>query len=199
MSVEGRLSNPLISRPTFTAPVVGETTIPNSSFVTEAATDGKIESLSITAGSGYTSAPELFFSAGEATAFALLSGNTVGSLTLTAPGRDYGSTPTIVVGTQHAVSTQFATGQQVANGANLYTVTTGGTTAASGSAPTHTSSSQTDGTVVFAYAGAAALVSCTVNTVTFEEFKKFSTKFVFLSANTSKVPYAKDLRIVATT
>lgn len=152
-----------------------------------------------TAGSGYTSAPELFFSAGEATAFALLSGNTVGSLTLTAPGRDYGSTPTIVVGTQHAVSTQFATGQQVANGANLYTVTTGGTTAASGSAPTHTSSSQTDGTVVFAYAGAAALVSCTVNTVTFEEFKKFSTKFVFLSANTSKVPYAKDLRIVATT
>tara|TARA_Y100000385_G_C13109448_1_gene651455 strand:- start:4493 stop:11038 length:6546 start_codon:yes stop_codon:yes gene_type:complete len=164
-------------------------------------TDRVTEITLTAAGSGYTSAPELLFSTGEATAIAILSGTTIGSLTLTNPGRDYaGVTPTVTVGTQYANSTIYATGQQVAAGANLYTVQSGGTSASTGSGPTHTdSSTPTDGTATFAYAGAAATVTATVSTVTFDEFKKFATKLVFLSSNTSKVPFAKQLRCIAVT
>lgn len=165
-------------------------------------TTDRVTELTLTAaGSGYTSAPELLFSTGEATAISILSGTTVGSLTLTNPGRDYaGVTPTVTVGTQYANSTIYATGQQVAVGANLYTVQSGGTSASTGSGPTHTDgSTPTDGTATFAYAGAAATVTATVSTVTFDEFKKFATKLVFLSSNTSKVPFAKQLRCIAVT
>lgn len=173
---------------------------------TYAYTTDRVTELTLTqAGSGYTSAPELSFSTGEATAIALLSGNVVGSLELTSPGRDYaGVTPTVTVGTQYANSTSYATGQQVATAAgNLYTVQTGGTSAATGTGPSGTQASppvqETDGTAVFVYVGPAAQVTATVSTVTFDEYKKYATKLVFLASNTSNVPYAKQLRAIAVT
>ena len=175
----------------------------NGSF---AYTTDRVTELTLTqAGAGYTSAPELSFSTGEATAIALLSGNTVGSIQLTNPGRDYaGVTPTVTVGTQYANSTSYATGQQVATAAgNLYTVQTGGTSAASGTGPSGTQASppvqETDGTAVFVYVGPAAQVTATVSTVTFDEYKKFATKLVFLASNTSNIPYAKQLRVINVT
>ena len=158
----------------------------------------RVTELTITnAGSGYTSAPTLIFDSGAASAFATLSGTTIGAVTLTGPGRDYTITPNVIVGTQYENATSYATGQQVANGANLYTVAIGGSTAGTGSGPTATSGSVVDGTVTFDYAGAAATVTATVNTVTFTDFKKFSTKLVFLSSNSSKIPEAKELRVIA--
>ena len=79
----------------------------------------------------------------------------------------------------------------------MYTVAIGGSTAGTGSGPTATSGSVVDGTVTFDYAGAAATVTATVNTVSFTDFKKFSTKLVFLSSNSSKIPEAKELRVIA--
>ena len=75
-------------------------------------------------------------------------------------GTSYTTAPICIIGTQYANNIVYTAGQQVANGANLYTVSTGGTSNASGSGPTHTSGSATDGTVTFDYAGVAA--TCTV-------------------------------------
>lgn len=149
-----------------------------------------------TGGSGYTSAPTLTFDSGKATGYAILSGTSVGSLVLTSPGRDYTSTPNVIVGTEFENLTSYATGQQVFYGANLYTVNVGGTTDAS-TFPTHTSGTVTIGTTQITYAGQAATVTASVNTVTFKGFKKFSTKLVMLSNNTSAIPEAKELRCIA--
>ena len=167
----------------------------NSSEAFEYTTDRVTNLVIGTVGTGYTSAPDLKFSSGAASGYSLLNGGGVGTVTLTNPGRDYGSTPTIEVGTQWITNTTYATGQQIFHLANLYTVTNGGN--AGTSAPTHTSSSQAMGTATVAYAGAAAKVTAVVSTVTFTKFKKFSTKLVFLSSNTSKIPQAKELRCIA--
>lgn len=56
-----------------------------------------------------------------------------------------------------AASTPYVLNQQVALGGNVYKVTTAGTSAASGG-PTGTGSGISDGTVTWAYVGAASLI-----------------------------------------
>jgi len=70
--------------------------------------------------------------------------------------------PKLIVGTQWAASTSYSLGQQVANGANLYTVTVAGTSTST--APTNTSGSSSAGTTgaVFTYAGAAATATASL-------------------------------------
>ena len=87
-------------------------------------------------------------------------GSKVDDIAVTAGGTGYTGTPTAAIGTQHAASTAYTLSQQVANGANLYTVTSAGTSHAS-TAPTHTTGAVTHGTVEFTYAGAAATATVT--------------------------------------
>ena len=158
-------------------------------------TTERVTNLNITTvGTGYTSAPELAFSSGVASGYALLSGTGIGTVTLTNPGRDYSVTPTVVVGTQWEANTTYATSQQIFHLTKLYTVTNGGN--AGSVAPTH-AGSLTIGTATLEYAGLAGKVTADKNTVTFTKYKQFSTKLVFLSSNTSKIPEAKELRCIA--
>jgi membrane-bound inhibitor of C-type lysozyme len=87
-------------------------------------------------------------------------GSKVDDIAVTAGGSGYTGTPTAAIGTQHAASTAYTLSQQVANGANLYTVTSAGTSHAS-TAPTHITGAVTHGTVEFTYAGAAATATVT--------------------------------------
>ena len=48
-----------------------------------------------------------------------------------------------------------------------------------------------------AYRGVRPVVTCTVADTTFERFKTFSSKLVMLTSNTSSIPEAKQLRIIA--
>ena len=96
----------------------------------------------------------------------------------------------------NTVSTYFASGTFVGNGSNLYEATIGGTTGAS-SAPTHGSGTATDGTVTWTYRGVRPAVTCTVADTDFKRFKYFSTKMVMLSTNSSNIPEAKQLRVIA--
>ena len=156
-------------------------------------TTDRVTDLTIaTAGSGYTSAPILTFSTGAASGHALLNGSgAITSLILTNPGRDYSDAPTVVVGTQWTSTATYATGQQVFNGANMYTADSSYVT--NSTAPIHTSGTQAH----LAYTGPAAKVTAVKGTVTFTNYKQFSTKLVFLSSNTSKTPEAKELRCIA--
>ena len=92
-----------------------------------------------------------------------------------------------------------ATGTIVGNSGNIYEATVGGTTGASSasSAPTHGSGTATDGTVTWTFRGTRPAVTCTVADTEFKRFKYFSSKLVMLSSNTSSVPEAKQLRIIA--
>ena len=94
---------------------------------------------------------------------------------LSSAGFGYSSTalPTVVIGTQWAATTAYTLNQQVAYGSNLYTVSTAGTS--NSIPPTNTSGASTGtGTVIFTYAGNAALATITsvstttggVNTIT---------------------------------
>lgn len=85
--------------------------------------------------------------------FSVVTGTSVYSVVISTGGSGYVS-PTVVFGTTWAATTPYIVGNQIFYGANLYTVTTSGTT--STVPPTHTSGSVTDGTTVLAYAGATA-------------------------------------------
>jgi len=114
----------------------------------------------VTGGSGYTTAPIVTFSGGggsAATAVAKLN-TTTGSVlycTITNPGDNYTSDPTVTFGTAWTANTAVLIGEQYFVSNRLYTVTAAGTTHSS-TAPTHTSGSATNGTATFAYAGAPA-------------------------------------------
>lgn len=107
-------------------------------------------------GSGYTTAPNVYFSGTGtgATAKAKLYQDSVIYVTVTNQGDNYTSVPTVVFGEQFPQNTAVLIGQQYFYGANLYTVTTAGTTGSVN--PTHTSGTATLGTAVLTYAGQAA-------------------------------------------
>jgi len=88
----------------------------------------------------------------------------VTSLAILTPGSGYTSAPTVTIGTAWAANTTYVTGTQVFNGANLYTVTTAGTSTATG--PTQTSGASAAATTgaVFTYAGLAATGTATIAT-----------------------------------
>ena len=82
----------------------------------------------------------------------------VNSVTITNQGSNY-SNPIITFGTIWAATTSYSLGDQIYYGANLYTVTTAGTTGST--APTHTSGSAANGSTVLAYAGVVATATVT--------------------------------------
>ena len=171
-------------------------------------TTKRVNALTIgTAGSGYTNTSSVDFivtgggtptrpAAIKATA---LAGGGLATIEIVDPGRGYSTAPTITVAKDHAVSTFVAGGTFVGNGANLYEATVGGTTgaASASSAPVHTTGTATDGDVTWTYRGVRPVVTCTVADTTFERFKTFSSKLVMLTSNTSSIPEAKQLRIIA--
>jgi hypothetical protein len=77
----------------------------------------------------------------------------VNSVTITNQGSSY-LNPIVSFGTLWTATTVVTTGQQIYYGANLYTVSTGGTTGST--APTHTSGSASNGTSTLTYAGVVA-------------------------------------------
>ena len=171
-------------------------------------TSKRVNAITIgTAGSGYASTSNVDFiitgggtptrqAALKATA---LSGGGLSTIEIVDPGRGYASAPTITVGQSHEVSTYYASGTYVGHLTNLYECTVGGTTgaASASSAPTHTTGTATDGTVTWTYRGVRPQVTCTVADTDFKRFKYFSTKLVMLSSNTSMIPEAKQLRVIA--
>lgn len=79
---------------------------------------------------------------------------TNGTATLAYIGTTTSIVPTVVFGSEWKATTAYTLNTQIFYGANLYTVTTAGTTAST--APTFTSGSQTNGTATLTYAGNAA-------------------------------------------
>ena len=168
----------------------------------------RVASLSIgTAGSGIsnTSDVEFFFTGGgtptrvpalKATA---LSAGGIATIEIVDPGRGYTTAPTVKVFRDHEVSKFYATNTIVGNAGNIYQATVAGTSGASSasSAPTHGSGTATDGTITWTYLGTRPVVTATVQDVEFKRFKYFSSKLVMLSSNTSVIPEAKQLRIIA--
>ena len=77
----------------------------------------------------------------------------VNSVTITNQGSNY-TNPIVSFGTLWTATTVVTLGQQIYYGANLYTVTTAGTTGST--APTHTSGAVANGTSTLTYAGVVA-------------------------------------------
>ena len=97
----------------------------------------------------------MFFQKGDygytynGTTLARVRSDGVAFINITAGGTGYASAPTVTFGPEWAASTAYNVNDQIAYGANLYTVTVAGTT--STVAPTFTSGSQTDGTATLTY------------------------------------------------
>ena len=109
----------------------------------------------------------MFFQKGDygytynGTTLARVRSDGVAFINITAGGTGYASAPTVTFGPEWAASTAYNVNDQIAYGANLYTVTVAGTT--STVAPTFTSGSQTDGTATLTYAGERATGSSTIS------------------------------------
>lgn len=162
----------------------------------------RISAVTITnTGSGYASIQEvpLFISGGGDVAIKSLSSGSINEVEIVNPGSGYnGVAPTIQVGYEHELAETYQTGQLVAFGGNTYEAIVGGITAAvSGSEPTHTSGTATDGTITWQYRGTQATMTATIDTAEFVQFKYFQCKIVFCAENTSLVPKAKQLRMIA--
>ena len=82
----------------------------------------------------------------------------VNSVTITNQGSNY-LNPVVSFGTVWTATTVVTSPAQIYFGANLYTVTTSGTTGST--APTHTSGSASNGTATLAYAGVVATATVT--------------------------------------
>ena len=82
----------------------------------------------------------------------------VNSVTITNQGSNY-LNPVVSFGTQWAATTAVSLGDQIYFGANLYTVTTAGTTGST--APTHTSGAVANGSSTLTYAGVVATATVT--------------------------------------
>ena len=92
------------------------------------------------------------YTAGQATAVAVMQGGRLAKIVITNGGSGYLSAPTAVIGTQWTASTALTLNQQIYYANRLYTVTAAGTTHAS-TTPSHTSGSATNGTVTLEYVG----------------------------------------------
>ena len=90
---------------------------------------------------------------GATGAFTQITNDKVATTTIITGGAGY-VTPIVSFGITWGATSTYTTGQQIAYGYNLYTVTVGGTTAST--PPTFTSGSATDGTATLTYAGARA-------------------------------------------
>jgi hypothetical protein len=88
----------------------------------------------------------------------------VTTIAITNPGKGYTTVPTAIIGTPWVASTAYSVGTQVVNGNYVYTVTTAGTSTATG--PTNTSGASVAATTgaVFTYAGAKATATVTIAT-----------------------------------
>ena len=100
------------------------------------------------------------YTAGQATAVAVMQGGRLSKIIHTDAGSGYMSVPTITVGTQWTASTALALNQQVFFSNRLYTVTTAGTTGSS--APIHITGSASNGTVTLQYAGETITASASL-------------------------------------
>lgn len=110
-----------------------------------------------TGGSGYTTAPTVYFTSASgsgATATALMTGTGVSNIVITNAGSNYTSAPAVVIGDIWTATTAYTVGKQIFYSNRLYTVTTAGTT--SSTAPTHTTGAVTNGTATLTYAGVTA-------------------------------------------
>lgn len=79
------------------------------------------------------------------------------------PGSGYTSAPTVTIGTAWVTAKAYTVGTQVFNGNNLYTVTTAGTSTATGPTNTSGASSAEVTGAVFTYAGVSATATATIS------------------------------------
>jgi hypothetical protein len=138
--------------------VTGTATINGSNEVSGVVLDGMIYDIEMTdGGTGYTSAPSVNISGGGGSGQVLsatMSGTSVAYVTVIDSGQGFTSTPTVTFGDQWQASTAYSTGDQIYYANRLYTVTVGGTSGTT--APTHNSSTASNGTTTLEYVGEPA-------------------------------------------
>lgn len=100
------------------------------------------------------------YTAGQATAVAVIQGGKLAKTIITNAGYGYLSIPSVTFGTQWTASTPLTLNQQVFYSNRLYTVTVGGTTGST--APTHISGSASSGTATLEYVGFPASATASV-------------------------------------
>lgn len=102
----------------------------------------------------------------EATADATVSTSNgkVLAIAITNPGKNYTSAPTVTIGASWVANTDYATGTQVANGNNVYTVTTAGKSTSTAPVQTSGASSAATTGAVFTWAGTRATATATIAT-----------------------------------
>ena len=83
------------------------------------------------------------------------------AVTVDVPGSGYTEEPVVTVGTQWTATADLEVGQQIFSGVNLYTVTQAGQTGST--APTFTTGTQSNGTVILQYAGTVATATAVIN------------------------------------
>lgn len=141
----------------------------NAVAATVTVSGGSVTGITITNPGKITSLVPIsaIFLSSVATTVATASLNTfkVADYEITNPGTGYTSAPTVTIGTVWAGGAVVAVNNQRANGGNVYTCTTAGTTDVSGG-PTGTGTGIVDGTAVWSYAGVQATATATVGDVT---------------------------------
>ena len=97
--------------------------------------NGNVYDITMTSGGlGYSSSPTVTLSGGGGSGFvgqAVMSGTSVGKVSVVDPGYGFTSVPTLTLGTAWVASTAYTVGQQIYVSNRLYTVTVAGTTGAS--------------------------------------------------------------------
>ena len=126
--------------------------------VTGVTLDGMIYDVDITnGGSGYTSAPTVTITGGGgsgAVLSAVMNSTSVAYVDVLDSGLGFTSTPDIHFGESWQASTDYEVGDQIYQSNRLYTVTVGGTSGTT--APTHNSSTASNGTTTLEYVGTPA-------------------------------------------
>ncbi|WP_345952855.1 RagB/SusD family nutrient uptake outer membrane protein [Mucilaginibacter sp. PAMB04168] len=118
------------------------------------------------AGSGYTTAPAVNFSTGNATAVSTLTSGAVSLISVTNAGSGYITAPTVIIGTPWAANTNYALNTQVTNAGKLYTVTKAGVSTATPPAQASGASNPATTGATFTYAGVQATATANLTTVT---------------------------------
>ena len=141
--------------------VRGTATVNPSGEITSIDLIGAVREVNIiNPGSGYTSAPNVYFSGGGGSgATATCKMNSIAGavlyVTVTDPGDDYTSTPTVSFGEEWEAAATYNVGDQIYYSNRLYTVTAVSGVSGS-SAPTHTTGSATNGNTTLQYVGEPA-------------------------------------------